>query len=174
MLGRLLRLVLLLLAILLAVLIYRLLFPQPAATVAPSTGSSRPVPAQPPYDPNTDPQLQAMRDYADQAAGRAIFVGEFARVMALRVAMTECYMNSGRWPKDGCGVKLEDLEGKLLQMARIEDEGQIRLDFRAGMGLPAMTVRLRPAVNTVGVRWLCSSPDHAEIGRLLSDCEYQP
>ena len=173
MLGRLLSLVLLLLAILLAALIYRVLFPmQPAP--APGVTSSSEVQAPMHLDPNADAQLQAMRDYADQAAARATFVGEYARVMALRVAMTECYMNSGRWPKDGCGVKLEDLEGKLLQMASIEDEGQIRLDFRAGMGLPAITVRLRPAVNTVGVRWLCSSPNYREIGRLLTDCEYRP
>ncbi|MCB1626591.1 MAG: pilin [Xanthomonadales bacterium] len=173
MLGRLLRLVLLLLAILLAALIYRVLFPMQPAPV-PGVTSSSEVQAPMHFDPNTDPQLRAMRDYADQAAARATFVGEFAQVMALRVAMTECYMNDGHWPDDGCGVLLSDLQGKLLQTASIGEEGLIRLDFRAGMGLPAITVELQPTVNTVGVRWQCSSPNHAEIGRLLTDCEYLP
>lgn len=173
MLGRLLRVALLLLIVLLAVLIYRLLFPTELATpldAAAPTSTSRPL--DPPlagYSPADDPQLQAIERYA----GRASFVGDYARTMPLRIAMTECYLDTGEWPSDGCGVQLEDLRGPLLQTARVEAEGLIVLDFAAGQGLPALTVQLRPSVDSVGVRWHCSSPDYPEIASLLNDCEYR-
>lgn len=172
MLGRLLRVALLLLVVLLAVLIYRLLFP---VQTAESPREAAPAPTSPVnapmagYSPADDPQLQAIERYA----GRASFVGDFARTTVLRIAMTECYMQDGQWPSDGCGVDLADLRGTLLETARIEAEGQIVLNFAAGKGLPAITVMLTPSVDTVGVRWHCSSPDYAEIGTLLNDCEFR-
>ncbi len=183
MIGKLLRLILLLLAVLLAVLIYQLVSP-PAADPVPRTAS--PLGALPDTS-HIDAQVEAMRAQVQQAmeqaqlmAGqideqraRAVFINDFAMTTALKVAMSECYLSNGAWPMDGCGIDPDDLRGKLLERVSIEAGGAYLLHFKAGFGLPEISVRMQGEANSVGVRWQCSSPDYPGIARLLPDCDYR-
>ncbi len=185
MIGKLLRLILILLVVLLALLIYRLASPPKAEQPSRPAGS---LGQGLPDMTAIDAQVKAMQAQAQVAMegaqalarrldaeqhARAVFISEFAMTTALKVAMSECYLSNGAWPMDGCGIDPDDLRGNLLERVSIEAGGAYLLHFTAGLGLPEITVRMQGEANSVGVRWHCSSPDYPGIARLLPDCDYR-
>ncbi|MCB1607564.1 MAG: hypothetical protein KDI71_11365 [Xanthomonadales bacterium] len=125
-------------------------------------------------DATIDQAIARNQQYEARQRGRAVFASEFGPVTMLRVAMAECYYSDGRWPVDGCGVHLEDFQGELLQSVQIGEQGRIQMHFGEGLGLPAIDLTLVPVVNTVGIKWRCSSANYPQIRTLLHDCAYEP
>lgn len=106
---------------------------------------------------------------------------DFARYSsATKVALTEFAMTQGRWPGDGAelGIGLsEAVDGHLLKRMRIRGP-RIEFDFLASGSFPGATVVLEAPAQSLqsptGIRWDCSSPDYADIGRVLAGCRYRP
>ena len=111
------------------------------------------------------PPLQAIHDDAAQAMN------------AVRIAVQEFYMNTGKWPESNAAAGLPEPEafrGKSLE--RLDVDGlTVTLKFDSTSGVYGGTVVFTGSATpqmVMGINWKCESPSYRQIDAAIADCVY--
>ncbi|MBX3726596.1 MAG: pilin [Xanthomonadales bacterium] len=129
--------------------------------------------------PLEDPAVQlraATQALLDDQARMTLMREALVHASAARVAVAEFMSSHGRAPDSNAEAQLPDADDWRqvgLETVLVQPGGTLAVRFAAPL---AGAVRFRPEVvgATGGVRFECSSPDIADIARIVPGCAYRP